>query len=180
LRQVATIVTPDTILRRHRQLIVRKWTFEPKTPGRPGIMKDLSALIVRMATENPGLGYTRIQGALKNLGHGVARSTVAKVLKTNGIPPAPDRPSSWRTCLRAQWGAIAGADFFTSEVWTPRGLVTYYTLSGAAGSTWRARRPPRMRGSRRLPPFALLDHRGVGLEDQRAHPVQRLRTPVYL
>jgi hypothetical protein len=54
LRHVATIVTPDTILRWHRQLIARKWTFEPKTPGRPGIMKDLSALIVRMATENPG------------------------------------------------------------------------------------------------------------------------------
>jgi putative transposase len=128
LRQVATIVTPDTILRWHRQLIARKWTFDPKTPGRPGIMKNLSALIVRMATDNPGWGYTRIQGALKNLGHGVARSTVAKVLKTNGIPPAPDRPSSWRTFLRAHWGAIAGADFFTSEVWTPRGLVTYYTL----------------------------------------------------
>jgi putative transposase len=81
LRQVATIVTPDTILRWHRQLSARKWTFEPKTPGRPGIMKDLSALIVRMATENPGWGYTRIQGALKNLGHGVARSTVATVLR---------------------------------------------------------------------------------------------------
>jgi hypothetical protein len=92
LRQVATIVTPDTILRWRRKLIARKWTFEPKPLGRPGIMKELSALIVRMATENPGWGYTR-----KNLGHGVARSTVAKVLKTNGIPPAPDRPSSWRT-----------------------------------------------------------------------------------
>lgn len=55
-------------------------------------------------------------------------TTVAKVLKDHGIPPAPDRPSSWRTFLRAHWGAIAGADFLTSEVWTPRGLVTYYTL----------------------------------------------------
>jgi transposase InsO family protein len=128
LSQVATIVTPDTILRWHRQLIARKWTFTPRRPGRPGIMKTISSLIVRMATENPGWGYTRIQGALKNLGHGVARSTVAKVLKANGIPPAPDRPASWRTFLRAHWGAIAGADFFTSEVWTPRGLVTYSTL----------------------------------------------------
>jgi transposase InsO family protein len=127
LRQVATLVTPDTILRWHRQLIARKWTFTPPRPGRPGIMTTISSLIVRMATENPGWGYTRIQGALKNLGHGVARSTVAKVLKANGIPPAPDRPSSWRTFLRAHWGMIAGADFFTSEVWTPRGLVTYYT-----------------------------------------------------
>jgi putative transposase len=65
---------------------------------------------------------------LRNLDHRVARSTVAKVLRDNGIPPAPRRPSSWRTFLRAHWGQIAGADFFTSEVWTPRGLVTYYTL----------------------------------------------------
>ena len=128
LRQVATIVTPDTILRWHRQLIARKWTFTPKRPGRPRIMQEISSLILRMATENSTWGYTRIQGALKNLGHGVARSTVAKVLKAHGIPPAPDRPTSWRTFLRAHWGAIAGADFFTTEVWTPRGLITYYTL----------------------------------------------------
>jgi putative transposase len=128
LRQVATIVTPATILRWHRRLIARKWTLEPKRPGRPGIMKEIACLILRMATENPAWGYTRIQGALKNLGHDVARATVAKVLKDNGIAPAPDRPSSWRTFLRAHWGAIAGADFFTSEVWTPRGLITYYTL----------------------------------------------------
>jgi len=91
-------------------------------------MKEIAALIVRMATENPAWGYSRIQGALKNLDHHVARSTVAKVLQDNGIPPAPGRPSSWRTFMRAHWGAIAGADFFTTEVWTARGLVTYYTL----------------------------------------------------
>jgi hypothetical protein len=128
LRQVATIVTPDTILRWHRWLIARKWTFVPRRPGRPGTMKEIAWLILRMATDNPAWGYSRIQGALKNLDHRVARSTVAKVLKDNGIPPAPRRPSSWRTFLRAHWGAIAGADFFTTEVWTRRGLVTYYTL----------------------------------------------------
>ena len=101
MRQVATIVTPDTILRWHRQLIARKWTFTPNRPGRPGIMKKISPLILRMATENSAWGYTWIQGALKNLGHSVARSTVAKVLKANGIPPAPNRPSSWQTFLRA-------------------------------------------------------------------------------
>jgi hypothetical protein len=94
LRQVATMVTPDTILRWHRHLIARKWTFEPKRPGRPWIMHEISSLILRMATENPTWGYTRIQGALKNLGHDVARSTVAKVLKDHGIPPTPGRPSS--------------------------------------------------------------------------------------
>src|SRR5215510_12626059 len=77
---------------------------------------------------DPSWGYSRIQGALRNLDHRVARSTVAKVLRDNGIPPAPCRPSSWSTFLRARWGQIAGADFFTTEVWTARGLVTYYTL----------------------------------------------------
>jgi putative transposase len=85
LRQVAAIVTPDTILRWHRQLIARKWTFTPTRPGRPGVMQEISTLIVRMATENPAWGYTRIQGALRNLGHRVARSTVATVLKDNGL-----------------------------------------------------------------------------------------------
>ena len=58
----------------------------------------------------------------------VATSTIAKVLKDNGIKPAPDRPSSWKTFLQAHWGEIAGMDFFTTEVWTPRGLKTYYIL----------------------------------------------------
>jgi putative transposase len=127
-RQVATIVTPDTILRWYRRMIAQKWTSECRRSGRPGLMKEIASLIVRMATENPAWGYTRIQGALKNLDHHVARSTVARILKDNGIPPAPGRPSSWRTFLRAHWGAIAAADFFTTEVWTARGLVTYYTL----------------------------------------------------
>jgi putative transposase len=108
LRQVATIVTPDTIRRWHRQLIARTWTCTPTRPGRPGIMPEIASLILRMAMENPAWGSTRIQGAFKNLGHGVARSTVATVLKAHGIPPAPARPSSWRTFLRAHWGAMAG------------------------------------------------------------------------
>jgi hypothetical protein len=116
LRQVASIVTPDTIRRWHRRLIAR--TFTPNRPG-PGIMREISSLILRMARENPGWGYTRIEGALKNLGHGVATSTVANVLKAKGIPPVPGRPTSWRTFLRGHRGAMAGADFFTSEVWTP-------------------------------------------------------------
>ena len=88
LRQVATIVTPDTILRWYRRLIAQKWTSEYRRPGRPRLMKEIATLIVRTATENPAWGYSRIQGALKNLDHRVARSTVAKVLKDNGIPPA--------------------------------------------------------------------------------------------
>src|SRR5262249_56824674 len=81
-----------------------------------------------MAGDNPTWGYTRIQGALKNLGHPVGRSTVARILKAHGLLPAPNRPTSWQTFLQAHWGAIGGADFFTAEVWTWRGLVTFYTV----------------------------------------------------
>jgi transposase InsO family protein len=81
-----------------------------------------------MATDNPSWGYTRIQGALKNLGHRVARSTIAKILKEQGMPPSRERPMTWRTFLRAHWRALWAADFFTTEVWTVRGLVTYYTV----------------------------------------------------
>jgi putative transposase len=122
------LVTPDTILRWHRRLIAKKWSYPRKRPGRPGTMKKVARLIVRMATENPTWGYSRIQGALNNLDHRVARSMIARVLKEQGIPPVPDRPTSWRTFLRANWGKVAAADFLTTEIWTARGLVTYYTL----------------------------------------------------
>jgi putative transposase len=127
LRAVATLVTPDTILRWHQQLIARQWTRERRRVGRPGVRREIRQLSVRMARENPTWGYRRIQGALRNLGHRVARSTIATILRTHGIGPVPERPLSWRTFLAAHWGAIVAADFFTTEVWTVRGLVTYYT-----------------------------------------------------
>lgn len=124
LRQIATIVTPDTILRWHRRLIARKWTYAKSRSCRAGVIEEIRRLVVRMAEENPTWGYTRLCGALENLGHRVGRSTIARILKATGIPPVPERPTSWQTFLRADWGAIAGADFFTTEVWTWRGLVT--------------------------------------------------------
>src|SRR5229473_8244661 len=128
LREIATIVSPDTLLRWHRQLIARKWTYAKPASSRRGVLAEIRRLVVRMAEENPTWGYTRILGALKNVGHRVSRSTIARVLKTHGMPPVPARPTSWQTFLRAHWGAIAGADFFTTEVWTWRGLVTFYTV----------------------------------------------------
>src|SRR5207244_7394480 len=125
---VATIVTPDTILRWHRQLIARKWTCRNGRRVRLGVLAEIRRLVVRMAEENPTWGYTRIRGALKNVGHRVGRSTIARILKAHGIAPVPERPTSWQTFLRAHWGAIAGADFFTTEVWTCCGLVTFYTV----------------------------------------------------
>ena len=91
--------------------------------------RRLAARACRLGRQrNPTWGYTRIPGALKNVGHRVGRSTIAGILKAHGLPPVPERPTSWQTFLRAHWGAIAGADFFTTEVWTCRGLVTYYTV----------------------------------------------------
>ena len=128
LREVATIVTPDTILRWHRQLIARKWTYARRRGGRRGVLAEIRRLVVRMAEENPDVGLHADRGALKNVGHRVGRSTIARILKAHGLPPVPERPTSWQTFLQAHWGAIAGADFFTTEVWTWRGLVTYYTV----------------------------------------------------
>ena len=125
LTRIATIVTPDTIMRWHRRLIAAKWTYATKRVGRPGIMKEIRALIVRMATGNSGWGYCRIQGELKKLDHRVARSTIANTLRDNGIRPSPERPTTWRTFLKSHADVIAATDFFTVEVWTARGLVTH-------------------------------------------------------
>ena len=80
----------------------------------------ISKLVVRMAEENRGWGYRRIQGALANLGHVVARTTVANILKRHGIEPAPERnrKTTWKEFLRRHWSQIIAADFFTVEVWT--------------------------------------------------------------
>ena len=80
LREIATIVTPDTLLRWHRQLVARKWTYAKRTDCR-GVLAEIRRLVVRMAEENPTWGYTRIRGALKNVGHRVGRSTIARILK---------------------------------------------------------------------------------------------------
>ena len=102
LLKLDTLVSPDTLMRWHRRLVAQKWDFsERRGLGRPGIMCEIAQLIVRMAQENPGWGYTRIQGALANLSHQVGRGTIANVLKRNGIEPAPERSkrTTWSTFL---------------------------------------------------------------------------------
>jgi len=131
LLKLDTIVSPDTLLRWHRRLVAQKWNFvHRRGPGRPAIMREIAELIVRMAQENPTWGYTRIQGALANLRHKVGRGTVANVLNRNGIEPAPERSkrTRWSMFLKAHWKMFAASDFLTVEVWTGRGLVTYYLL----------------------------------------------------
>jgi len=124
------IVSPDTLLRWHRQLIAMKWTFVRRGPGRRRVMRAIEELVVRMASENRRWGYTRIQGALSNLGHRVARGTIANILKREGIEPAPTRGTRtpWSVFLKAHWRSLVAADFLTVEVWKARGLITYYVL----------------------------------------------------
>ncbi len=131
LGSLVSIVTPETILAWHRKLIALKWTFNVTGgPGRPRKSRDIEELVVRLARENPTWGYDKIQGAVENLGYDISSTTVAAILKRIGIVPAPERgrTASWRTSLKAHWDSIAACDFYTTEVWTPRGLVTFYTF----------------------------------------------------
>jgi putative transposase len=98
--------------------------------GRPPIDKEVEDLMVRMAEENRSWGYDRIVGALANLGYHVSDQTVGNVLRRHGIPPAPERKrtTTWAEFIRAHLALLVGTDFFTVEVLTWRGLVTYYVL----------------------------------------------------
>jgi transposase InsO family protein len=131
LRDSSFVVTPDTILRWYRELVAKKYDGSKKRkPGRPRKSEEIRDLIVRMARENLGWGYTRIRGALRNLGHEVGRNTIKRVLQENGIEPAPLRGKSmpWDVFLKSHFGVIAAADFFTVEVMRFFGPVRYSVL----------------------------------------------------
>jgi transposase InsO family protein len=132
LEEIATIVKPDTILAWHRKLIAKKFdgSSQRKAVGRPTIDKELEALVIRMAQENRSWGYDRIVGALAHLGYSISDQTVGNILKRHGIPPAPERKKSttWNEFIRTHMEVLVATDFFTTEVWTWCGLVTYYIL----------------------------------------------------
>jgi hypothetical protein len=131
LHEVATIVTPETLLAWHRKLIAKKYDGSARRgPGRPRTWDEIRRLVVRMATENRDWGYRRIQGALANLGHEVARGTIANILKEHGLEPAPERnrKTTWKEFLSRHWEVIVAADFFTVEVWTRSGLTRFIVL----------------------------------------------------
>ena len=131
LREVAGIVTPDTMLRWYRRLVAQKYDGSKKRgPGRPRTKPDIAGLVVKMANENPTWGYTRIRGGMKHLGHVIAKNTIKKILKDKGIEPAPERSgrTSWKTFLKAHWDGLTAADFFTVEVLTMHGLVRYFVF----------------------------------------------------
>jgi len=115
----------------HRKLIARKYDgSQPRGPGRPRTPIEIQQLVVRMATENRDWGYRRIQGALANLGHEVARGTIANILKEHGLEPAPERnrKTTWKEFLARHREVIVAADFFTIEAWTHKGLTRFLVL----------------------------------------------------
>ena len=131
LTGIACIVTPDTLLRWYRNLVARKYDGSGRRrPGRPPTKAFLAALVIRMAASNPTWGYTRIRGALRNLGHELGRSTIKRILADAGMEPAPERSkrTSWATFLKAHSGSIAAMDFLNVEVLTMHGLVRYSVL----------------------------------------------------
>ena len=132
LKEVAKIVKPDTILGWHRQLVAQKFdgSRQRKAPGRPAIDQELEALVVRMVSENRSWGYDRIVGALANLGYTLSDQTVGNILKRHGLPPAPERKTTttWKEFIRTHMDVLVATDFFTAEVWTWGGLVTYDVL----------------------------------------------------
>jgi hypothetical protein len=131
LAQVATIVTPETLLAWHRKLIASKYDGSAqRKPGRPRTEPDVEALVVRMAKENRTWGYDRILGALANLGHKLSANTIANILKRHGIEPAPERgrKTTWKEFVSRHFDQIVATDFFTIEVWTKKGLQRFIVL----------------------------------------------------
>jgi putative transposase len=109
-------VKPETLLRWHRQLVARRWTYTHRAPGRPPLESSLRTLILRLSHENPHWGYKRIVGELKGLGITVSATSVRKVLLEEGLQPAPKRSdSSWRAFLRLQAASVLACDFLTVE-----------------------------------------------------------------
>ncbi len=107
------LVTPGTLLRWHRRLVTRKWTY-PNRMGRPPVSTEIAALIERLATENNSWEYKRIRGELLKLGHRVSASAIRRVLRALKIPPAPERhtDTTWRQFLHTQPATMLAADFF--------------------------------------------------------------------
>jgi transposase len=144
-RRHGLIVTPQTVLRWHRELVRRKWAQPRRKPGRPAIDRQLRDLVLRLARENPRWGYPRIAGELHKLGLQVSPSTVRRLLLGAGLEPAPRRSGpKWRDFLRQQAAGMLACDFFTVETISLRRFyVLFFIELEAAVSTSPAAPPTR-------------------------------------
>jgi putative transposase len=126
------LVTPETLLRWHRRLVARRWTYPHRRAGRPPIGQEVRELIVRLARDNPSWGYERIVGELRKLGVTVSATSVRNILAAAGVPPAPRRHGqSWRAFLQTQGNSILACDFFTVDtVWLRRLYVLVFLSIG--------------------------------------------------
>jgi putative transposase len=117
LSRVALVFSPATLLRWHREIVKRKWTFDNRPRrGRPPISAACAELMLRLARENPRWGYGKIQGELRKLGHRVSRSAIKRLLRQHGLPPAPERgTSTWRDFVGHYRDYIVACDFFTVD-----------------------------------------------------------------
>ncbi len=126
-------VRPDTLLGWHRQLVRRRWTYTGRGPGRPPVSEETCEFVLRLARENPGWGYQRIVGELAGVGVQVSATTVAKILRQAGEPPANTRARMcWREFLRTHAESIIACDFFTVEtLWLGRLYVLFFIELGS-------------------------------------------------
>jgi transposase InsO family protein len=126
----AFLVRPETLLRWHRRLVAKHWTYPHRAPGRPPINGEVRELILRLARENGGWGYLRIVGELRKLGIDVSGTLVRNVLRAAGVPPAPQRDQlDWRSFLRQHGETILACDFLSVDTVLLRRLYVLVFIS---------------------------------------------------
>jgi putative transposase len=137
------LVEPETVLRWHRELVRRRWSFPRRRPGRPPMVSHARQLVLRLAAENPSWGYKRIHGELTGLGFTLSPSTVWNILRRHGIEPVPRRARlSWREFLHQQAAGIVECDFFTVDTVWLRRFYVFSSSSSSVGACTSPALPP--------------------------------------